>query len=170
MDVPIFIDFEASSLEPDSYPIEVAWNAPDGSVESYLIRPAAGWTDWSDYAELEIHHISGDMLSSEGRDAAWVAARMNEALAGRTVHSDAPEFDERWLRRLFEAAGTELAMTVAHVDTLLLYAQASDPDGASERIGRAWREARERHPRQHRAAWDVEFLVEVWRLAQPGGR
>lgn len=103
MDVPIFIDFEASSLEPDSYPIEVAWNAPDGSVESYLIRPAAGWTDWSDYAELEIQHISGDMLSSEGRDAAWVAARMNEALAGRTVHSDAPEFDERWLRRLFEA-------------------------------------------------------------------
>lgn len=35
----IFVDFEASSLNPDSYPIEVAWSIPDDSIESHLISP-----------------------------------------------------------------------------------------------------------------------------------
>lgn len=166
-DSPIFIDLEASSLGDDSFPIEVAWSMPDGSIENHLIRPRTEWVDWNEYAEREIHHISRAMLTADGKDAVWVAARMNEVLTGRTVYSDAPEFDEQWLLRLFAAAGLEPAFAVGFFDNVLMYAQASDPDGARERIERAQREARERVPHQHRAAWDVEYLLEWWRLARP---
>ena len=36
----VFLDFEASSLSDDSYPIEVGWAGEDGSTEQHLIRPA----------------------------------------------------------------------------------------------------------------------------------
>ena len=42
----VFLDFEASSLSKDSYPIEVGWAGEDGSTEAHLIRPAPDWTDW----------------------------------------------------------------------------------------------------------------------------
>jgi len=44
----INLDFEASGLEPDSYPIQVAWNIGE-TVNSFLINPetADGWTWWS---------------------------------------------------------------------------------------------------------------------------
>src|SRR5947209_5891700 len=47
--LPPFLDFEASSLRSASYPIEVAWSHPDGSIESHLISPAGlgRCTDWS---------------------------------------------------------------------------------------------------------------------------
>jgi hypothetical protein len=47
--LPIFLDIAASSLGSRSYPIEVAWNTPDGAVEAHLISPAtmARGTDWS---------------------------------------------------------------------------------------------------------------------------
>jgi hypothetical protein len=35
-----FLDFEASSLSDESYPVEVAWVFEDGHAESHLIRPA----------------------------------------------------------------------------------------------------------------------------------
>ena len=46
-----FLDFEASSLAKDSYPIEVAWVFEDWASEAHLIRPAARWTDWDTGAE-----------------------------------------------------------------------------------------------------------------------
>lgn len=166
-DAPIFIDFEASSLSTRSHPIEVAWSTPDGAIESHLILPLADWQDWDDYAEREIHHISREMLTAEGKDPAWVAARMNEVLGGSIVYSDAPEFDERWLMRMFDAVGLEPTFQIGFFDTVVMYAQAPDPDGARERIRRASFEARERVPHQHRAAWDVHYLLEFWRLSCP---
>ena len=41
-----FIEFEASSLNSGSVPIEVGWVLADGTGESHLICPAPGWTDW----------------------------------------------------------------------------------------------------------------------------
>ena len=41
----LFLDFEASSLLPGSFPIEVAWVDETGQGESYLIRPHEGWLD-----------------------------------------------------------------------------------------------------------------------------
>ena len=41
-DMLAFVDFEASSLAKDSYPVEVAWVFEDGACEGHLIRPAPG--------------------------------------------------------------------------------------------------------------------------------
>jgi hypothetical protein len=156
---PCMIDFEASSLSSDSYPIEVAWSTPDGSIESHLIRPHWSWTDWDDYAEREIHHISHETLRIEGESPREVAAAMNNALAGQTVYSDAPEFDGHWLARLFEAAGLEPAFELGPVYPLF-----PNPISAAD-FSRLTTEARSRVPGQHRAAWDVQFLLELWRLS-----
>jgi hypothetical protein len=52
-----FLDFEASSLGKQGYPIEVAWVFANGEEESHLIRPAEAWTDW-DVKAGRIHGIS----------------------------------------------------------------------------------------------------------------
>ncbi len=71
MEKPCFIDFEASSLSIHSYPTEVAWSNPDGSIEEHLINPyhVKGWTDW-DPAAQGITGISRQMLREKGRSPA----------------------------------------------------------------------------------------------------
>ena len=54
-----FLDFEASSLGKQGYPIEVAWVLSNGEEESHLIRPDPTWTDWDLKAEA-IHGIARD--------------------------------------------------------------------------------------------------------------
>ncbi|HEY7545418.1 MAG TPA: hypothetical protein VID27_11070 [Blastocatellia bacterium] len=100
--IPCFLDFEASSLAMESYPIEVAWSLEDGSIESHLISPASvvDWTDWDAEAE-KVHGIPRDEIIAHGKPPAWVCQRMNEQLAGKTLYTDAPRFDGRWLARLF---------------------------------------------------------------------
>ena len=100
--LPIFLDIEASSLGSRSYPIEVAWNTPDGTVEAHLISPAAiaRWTDWSVQAE-QLHGLSREVLYQEGKAPAWVGRRLNQQLAGHVVYSDDPEYDGMWLAELF---------------------------------------------------------------------
>jgi hypothetical protein len=53
----VFLDFEASSLAKDSYPIEVGWVFEGGTgAESWLIRPAPDWTDWDPNAGNQPRH------------------------------------------------------------------------------------------------------------------
>jgi hypothetical protein len=158
-ELPIFCDFEASSFRGD--PVEVAWSMPDGRIESYLIRPAPHWTDWSPEAEA-VHGISRETLRAEGRPVEEVAARMNEALAGRVVLTDAPEFDERWCARLFDAAGLE---------TRFRFDQAfSAIPAVPGRMPELFAEARARSGPAHRAANDVRFLLELFRLSVAASR
>src|SRR5256885_12519007 len=100
--LPIFIDLEASSLSSTSYPIEIARNAPDGTIEAYLISPAhiPHWTDWSVEAE-QLHGITRATLLTDGKPPSWICRRMNHQLAGTVVYSDDPEYDQMWLATLF---------------------------------------------------------------------
>lgn len=100
----VFLDFEASSLSRDSYPIEVAWVFEDGSGEAHLIRPAPGWDEWSEAAEA-VHHIPRGLLEAEGEPHDAVARRMVEALAGHDLLATAPSWDGKWLSVLLRAAG-----------------------------------------------------------------
>jgi hypothetical protein len=95
IDLPCLIDIEASSLNPDSYPIEIAWSLPDGVIEAHLINPQsiAAWTDWDEYAESAIHGIDRSTLFTQGQAPAWVAVRMNACLHGQTLYTDALEYD-----------------------------------------------------------------------------
>lgn len=100
----VFLDFEASSLSDDSYPIEVGWVFEDGRTESHLIRPAPGWTDWDPEAEA-IHGVSRERLAAEGEPHETVARRILEALAEHEVFVTAPSWDGKWLSVLLRAAG-----------------------------------------------------------------
>ncbi len=152
--LPSFLDFEASSF--DGQPIEVAISTADGEIRSWLIRPAPGWTDWSPKAEA-LHGISREMLARDGVPVRDVARLLNLALADRVVYSDSPEFDEWWCRQLFEAAGEEMHFSIGHAGFVI-------PD-VPRRNAKIEREARRRAGPAHRAARDVAFLVEFYRLA-----
>jgi hypothetical protein len=99
-----FLDFEASSLGKYGYPIEVAWVFADGGEESYLIRPAPSWTDWTAKAQA-IHGISRDRLMTEGAPVEDVAGRMIAVLTGCELYATAPSWDGKWLSRLLRGAG-----------------------------------------------------------------
>lgn len=100
----VFLDFEASSLAKNSYPIEVAWVFEDGRSESYLILPAPGWTDWDDSAEA-VHRISREALLADGTPHDVVARRMLETLSAHAVYASAPSWDGKWLSTLLRTAG-----------------------------------------------------------------
>lgn len=99
----VFLDFEASSLGKQSYPIEVGWVFEDGRGEDWLIAPAPEWTDWDAGAEA-IHRIPRARLIAEGSPPAQVAARMIDVLTGHDLFASAPSWDGKWLSTLLRAA------------------------------------------------------------------
>lgn len=100
----VFIDFEASSLGKQGFPIEVGWAAEDGTEEGHLIRPAPGWEEWSAEAE-GIHGITRERLQRDGIPHDKVAQRMMETLTDHDLCASAPSWDGQWLSKLLRAAG-----------------------------------------------------------------
>lgn len=100
----VFLDFEASSLAKNSYPIEVAWVFEDGRSEAHLIRPAPDWTDWDARAEA-LHRLDREWLEREGTPHDVVARRMVETLGGHDLLASAPSWDGKWLSLLLRTAG-----------------------------------------------------------------
>lgn len=185
-----FVDFEASSLLPGSFPIEVAWVNTHGQGESYLIRPLEAWLDgggWSRESEA-VHGISLDTLTKNGVPVERVAKRAADALSSRRVMacSDAPEFDGSWMEALL-GAGERNGRAVRLLDVQQIYGWTCRPllDGlagldSAEReraeqemrntatgiIARA-QEVEALHPRiHHRALSDAESLWRTWRAVR----
>jgi DNA polymerase III epsilon subunit-like protein len=99
----IFLDFEASSLSQDSWPIEIglSWVEIDAvRTWSSLIRTDPSWdsTDWSPQSAA-VHRISVENLRQAPTPQSVVAAFMT-ICSGAPLISDAPGFDQRWLDRL----------------------------------------------------------------------
>jgi hypothetical protein len=169
-----FLDFEASSLAKDSYPIEVAWVFEDGASERHLIRPAPGWTDWDPGAEA-MHHLSRAMLEAEGEAHDAVARRVLEVLGTHAVYASAPSWDGKWLSVLLRAGGLPRhAMRLKHSDEAHLEAarealQAAGVvdglDALAAGIVERVRAAVEVEPAVHRALEDAERERRVWREA-----
>jgi len=117
---PIFLDCEASSLDHESYPIEIAWGAAPGEIESHLINPYGypqSYTNW-DIGAQAVHGLSRNFLSKNGRHPETIAKRMDEMLSGQIVYTDAPDFDGFWCRRLFEAVNRPLNIEFRDIDVL----------------------------------------------------
>jgi hypothetical protein len=175
----VFLDFEASSLSKDSYPIEVGWAGEDGSTEAHLIRPAPDWTEWDASAEA-IHQIGRDRLLGEGEPHDQVARRMLEALGPQDVYVTAPSWDGAWLSRLLRAAGLPRhalrlhSADEAHVGAALeiLGGDLADPWARAEALDlvREVRQAMRPGPPAHRALADAvqerAVFLEVRRLAE----
>lgn len=111
-----FVDFEASGIAPDSYPIEVAVAYPGGEYQS-LIQPARYWDHWS-YDAQDMHQITREQLILEGTPPFEVAQAMNALFDGKTLCSDNPA-DCYWLDVLYEAAGIEATFEVKPLESFI---------------------------------------------------
>lgn len=168
---PIFIDFEASSLSQDSYPIEFAWGSDSEEILSFLISPQEipHWTDWNDDAE-RVHGITRDLLMENGMEVRKACHTIFEALNGSIVYCDAPAYDSYWFSELFKAANFRLPrVEIKHIDELLF--QILNPYFKNTKL--LYNEldhikylARLNRPQQHRAAWDVDYLLHIYELSQ----
>ncbi len=175
-DIPLFMDFEASGLSPESYPIQVAWSAADGSVtECWFIEPAPayGWAleeAWDASAE-RVHGIPFATLLEQGKPAALIAARMNEQLGGQIIYVDGGAFDQIWCGQLFAAADLEQLFVIGDYWDLILEIL---PPSQTRQSGwqyalqdAAWKRVQlSSGGRRHHADTDVRYLVELYRIAQ----
>jgi len=175
MSKPIFLDCEASSLSSDSYPVEIAWSDEEGEIESHLINPYSypdDYTNWDPQAQA-IHGLSRNYLSKNGEHCFDVAKRMNEVLAEKDVYTDAADFDGFWCRRLFEAANLKMNINFKEMDFLLEKILPTEfwfwVDN-KQSITLLKEEARINCKlKAHRAANDVAYLIELYKLAQKKG-
>ncbi|MDM8523123.1 hypothetical protein QUF80_07105 [Desulfococcaceae bacterium HSG8] len=164
---PHFIDFEASSLSWHSYPIEVAWNMENGNIESCLISPkhVPEWTDWDPEAQ-KLHGITRSEILAQGESPSRVCEKIEQALSGKRVYSDNPDFDSMWMMRLFDAVGKSYPnINMLHLDSLLIDTLCPDTSGRIEgfvEILKLKSLTRACMPIQHRAGWDVRYLTELW--------
>ena len=115
---PHIIDFEASGLGKDSYPIEVGVVLSSGEKYCSLIAPAPSWHYWDRRAE-HVHGLTRENVVNHGRPAAVVAAELNKLLRGKTVYSDGWGVDNSWLNRLYFSAGTELEFSISALEFIV---------------------------------------------------
>jgi hypothetical protein len=170
----VFIDFEASSLAKQSYPIEVAWVFEDGTAETHLIRPAADWTDWDESAAA-VHGITRAELLASGAPHADLARHMLATLSGHALFASSPSWDGKWLSVLLRAAGLPRhALRLNDTDDAQLQA-------ALAGLGKAWLEpqlmaraealiarvrAADTGPIAHRALPDAWHERDLWRAVR----
>ena len=168
----VFLDFEASSLADDSYPIEVGWAGEDGWRETHLIRPAPAWTDWDAAAEA-VHGIARERLLAEGEPHATVARRALDALAPHEVFVSAPSWDGKWMSVLLRAAGlprhalrlqdSDVACRAAVAEILGAGLAETELQTLAEGVIEAARRRIAAGPPRHRALADAEAELAVWR-------
>lgn len=154
-----FIDLEASGLSARSWPIEVGWCFAGGKPQALLIKPAPDWTldDWSKDAEA-LHGVSHRALIAKGVEPEAVCEKLNAALAGKTIYSDAPDWDGFWLYRLFQAARIRQRFVLSDLFGVLLKVP---PEQLDRLIDQAERKA----PRRHRAVPDALHMRTLYELA-----
>jgi hypothetical protein len=175
--VRVFLDFEASSLAKDSYPVEVAWVFEDGLSESHLIQPLPRWTDW-DEAAARIHGITRADLS-RGMPVVELGRRMLETLGPHTLYASSPSWDGKWLSVLLRGAGLPRhALRLGDTDALQVEAASEIlaryvPDDAlgpavAELVENVRRAAT--GPVLHRALPDAEQERRLWLAVREAAR
>lgn len=123
----VVIDFEATALTLESYPIEVGIarvEDEDCPIVSWsvLIAPAPTWdlqSQWDPDAQ-RVHGITPWQLR-EGADPAHVMHELNRrARDAGAVWSDGGYYDAYWLRTLAAAAGVEPEFRLGDISKLLI--------------------------------------------------
>ncbi|MBN7787551.1 hypothetical protein JYP51_21695 [Ponticoccus gilvus] len=152
------LDFEASSLSQESWPIEIglSWIANDHvQTWSSLIQPSSTWNlnDWSTQSAA-VHGIPFSELA-DAPSPIEVAETLLNVLGHRRPVSDAAEFEARWLARLMEAAGRSDVPNIEDFDAVsfaVYHGYALD----------LLYETVERRPAPHRAGPDTARLARGW--------
>ena len=97
------IDFEASSLSHNSFPIQVAVILENGTTYNAYIRPHDDWRlegDWDPKA-FEVHKIPMQLLLDVGKDINTVARELNDFLGDGIAYCDGGIYDTMWCNTLF---------------------------------------------------------------------
>jgi hypothetical protein len=151
------LDFEASGLGDNSWPIEVGWAIVGGPVRSLLIQPQADWSleAWDPKAEA-IHGIAFERLQIDGCDPRAVCEALDADLAGLPVLTDAPAYDSHWLVCLYRAADSVPPFKMGNFYDYC--ARLFGSEGLDTAVG----EAEQSTPAIHRAAQDVRHLIAVY--------
>ena len=150
----LFLDFEASSLSLNSWPVEIgyAWFA-DGGVASraLVIAPRADWAlaDWSE-ASARVHGIALEAALA-GATADAVSAE-TDAFAHFEVVSDNAAWEQRWLDRLRDGRPRIEVRPLRAVVRERLH------DYAASEVARTLL----RDPSPHRAGPDAARLASAW--------
>lgn len=152
----VFLDIEASSLAPDSWPLEIgcAWIGPAGvETSEALIRPRPDWplSAWSAQAE-KVHGISLAQLEAAGYSAETVAVA-TDAFIGVDLVSTNPHWDAVWLARLRGPERAPLRLRLLRS----VAAERLDP-AAADRFALALL----RRTAPHRAGPDAMQLAMAW--------
>lgn len=156
----VFLDFEASSLSPEGWPVEIglSWLQATKTIEtrSRLIRRHPLWpmSEWHERSAA-VHGIDSGALEREGWEAPDVAAWYLELTAGKRVGSDAPEFERRWLRRLLDVGDLEPDVVERGVVAVIDYYEVID-DVLNDLQMDRYHERLARIPSPHRAGPDAE--------------
>ena len=117
------LDFEASGLSEQSYPIEVGYSLPDGTGNSLLINPLTAsdvWQYWDECAENEIHQITRQELCTHGIPVVEVCQHLNAVLGKfERVFCDS-QWDLFWLGRLYHAAHMRPSFMLTEIGSWLV--------------------------------------------------
>jgi DNA polymerase-3 subunit epsilon len=148
------LDFEASSLEQDSYPVEcglavVAAIDEPMRVWSTLIAPSGTWKmsgHWS-AKSAKIHGITHEELTT-GTSPMTVADELNARFPD-IVWCDGGDYDQYWLDRLYSAANAAPSFELRDVIELF---------GADTGAYHRFRELLAQSKRLHRAGDDAEQI------------
>ena len=155
----VTLDFEASSLGPHSYPIEVGicvWSGPHEPIRGWstLIAPTDVWLahgDW-DPVSASIHGIDPAELSA-GMDPTQAVDALNAIVGERPVWCDGGAYDVHWARTLVGASGVRPIFQLGHWDMLTARLEELQYMRMVRWLDRA--------PPRHRARDDAERLIKA---------
>lgn len=156
----VFLDFEASSLDEESWPVEVGYAAASGDEDAFLVARHRNWSmeHW-DRNSANLHGISVADLDEFGISAEAAVDRLAANLGDAVVVSDAPEFENHWLRRMSAAAGRPTPFVVQDWEEYL-------PAGQTQAERAAlFAAARKQEGVRHRALPDARVMRAVWRAS-----
>lgn len=151
----LFLDFEASSLNRDSWPVEIGYSwIADGQIRtrSSLIAPRPDWalSEWSEVS-ARVHGIpQEDLWNAPSAD---LVAAETDWFAGFEVVSENPAWEQRWLDRL--RAGRTPQIPVSSLRRALR-------ERLDEAAATAVVQALFRSTAPHRAGPDAERLARAW--------
>ncbi len=164
----IFIDFEASSLRPESWPIEIGLAWLEGRkvvVKSRLITPRVEWdpNDWDPKSE-KVHGLQYSTVTTSGSGADEVSDWLLDIVQENALISDAPDFDQRWLDRLLSRPGPQ----IMDFDQAAWNTFSDKGYRASSVLSRVYKTKANR-PTTHRAGPDAADLAYAWRAGMLKG-
>lgn len=95
IDSPPVLDFEASSLSDQSYPVS-AGLVVGGHTHYWIIKPKENWLDWC-YESQQIHGFKRDYLVENGSPTDQVYDEICSLLSGiPEIYSDEPSWEQHW--------------------------------------------------------------------------